>query len=347
MSLTAITEMGTRSGGLQMEGLRRTYTRTYQVFTSGAAVEPLEILTGSTSLGVRLPRIGESYVGPNGYYDTGAIVDDFAIQQPNDDHPDYWLVTVIWRSFPSNLTQNTQSSGGGSPSSPQTSNPLFQPPKVTWGTRKKIKALLHTIARPELATIPLTGGRLLPDPDKVRPVVNSAGSAYEPAPQKEISYRTMTIVRNEPEFRPFTSQRYVGSVNSHTFQTQPPGCAFCDDVDGEFAYQDGIFYFVVTYRFSFAPLDEATGNPDPFFWYTNLLDRGPRYRDADGTLKPYKDKLGVAGSQVFLASDGKIFAGFNIDTGQLDPSFGVPSIIFPDHDGNDFGDFHLPDPAFL
>ncbi len=346
MSLTAITEIGNRSGGLQMEGLRRTYKRSYQVFTSTALVEPLEILTSTTSGGVRLPRIGESYVGANGYYDTGAIVDDVQMEQPNDDHPDYWIATVIWRSFPSNLTQNSQGSGGGSPGSPQNSNPLFQPPKVTWGTRKKIKGLLKTIARPELASLPLTGGRLLPDPDKVRAIANSAGSAYEPAPQKEISYRTVTIVRNEPEFRPFSSQRYVGSVNSETFQLQPPGCVICDDIDADYAYADGLNYFVTTYRFSFAPLDED-GNPDPFFWYQNLLDRGPKYRDAAGVLQPYKDKLGVGGSQVFLASDGKIFAGFNIDTGQLDPSFGVPSIIFPDRDANNFGDLHLPDPAFL
>jgi hypothetical protein len=334
-------ELPGREGQISLDGLARRYKRTFEVVTDDRNMAAGVVRLANLGPANRIPRLGEHYAA-GGVVDFGAIADDIQAVDPEPDYPFLWKVTVSYRSRTVNLTRQ-QGGGGGSPESPQNTNPILTPAKVTWGTRKVLRNVEHTVPDP------VPG----PNQGKTLPIVNSAGTPFDPKPQIEIGLRTLTIVRNEAQFRPFSTQLFIGTTNEKPFQASKPETALCEDIRGDLQYSNGTEYFSVTYEFTFAPDD------DPTFWYVRQIDWGPKFlKQVNGqwVLSTLASSTGAVLHDKLLLDPGVVKKGALLPG--VDPKTGIydgtgvgaapPNVLkFQVRESNDFGDLHLPDPAWL
>jgi len=324
-----------RSGKISLDNVTREYKRTWKVLTSDAGAEQLQVMLAYLSPTKRIPRWGEPYIS-NSWADYGALVVDIDATNPEKDLPTFWLVTATYRSRSGNPAAQQGADGGpgggggggGSGESPQLTHPIFQRPQVTWGTKKILRPILKDVDGKVIAT--------------------TAGTPYD-VQTEEVPLRTMTLVRNELQFLPFSSRIYIGRVNADTFQRTRPGYVLCEDIRHQTAFSDGIDYAIVTYEFTFED-DEDPDNSWP--WYLSLIDKGPKYVENPGSgsarVVRYKDATGLGGDEVFLNGlNGGVHENFNLDTGQLATGATAKINRFRRRKSIIFGDLKLPDPAWF
>lgn len=317
-----------RDGRVSLDGLSRTYRRTFRVITSSWTVGALQVKFANLGPENRLPLFGEFYAA-GGITDLGAICTEKEANQPNvEDDPTIWEVTATYRSRSSNPSlQSGQPGGGGGGSQPQASNPLFEPPSIQWSTRQVERAVFF-------------------DQD-AQPIANTAGSPFENV-SRSVAIRTLDITRNELHFDPWISIRYVNTLNSAPFQGRPPDTVHCDDYFGSPAFKDNQAYHSVSYRFSFAPDNE------PDFFKMVLINKGAYARKwsqqgtpdpnavPDPNAKPERvtDDSGQVIAEAILAPSGIQWFGNVLDN----PSY---ALTFDIHARSDFNDLSLPDPAWF
>jgi hypothetical protein len=266
MAILYVQRVGEGDGRISLDKLRRQWKTVWEVETSSADVDSLEV-----ALAPGLPRIGDYYVA-GGTFDLGSIVVDIIPKRLDPDVPTLWTVEVVYQSQTKDPSkQSGGGGGGGQPGQPQASNPLLRPPSVDWQTRYRTVARLTTVDE-------------LPRSQK-RPIANSAGTPYDPPPTEQEPMRVLTFRRNESTFRPYQTLLYIWRVNNDVFQGYPAYTVLCENIVGTEQYENSVRYWDVTYTFLFADHHD-----------TELLDKGPNYLTEDNgdgrKPKEFRDSTG-------------------------------------------------------
>lgn len=99
----------------------------------------------------------------------------------------------------------------------------------------------------------VVGGVQLETIDENVAVLNSAGFPFDPPQEIEDYIIILTYVRNEPlaSYNPGIAQAYMGRSNSDVFLGTARGCARIEDYTGVLAFENGLQFYKVTYRFAF------------------------------------------------------------------------------------------------
>ena len=321
-SIVSVDEADKRKGSIGLDGFTRSYSRTFIVVTSDSSVEQLQV-----KLATGIPRVGDFYsvgTGADQWIDFGALCRTVSAEPLDPDERTVWIVTVDYSSKTGDaeLQQGggvpglpQTGSGGGDKNNPQLANPLFAPYKVRWGSRKVPRTRLTTVDVPPL------------------PIVNSAGEPFDPPPSVEVSLRTCTVTRPEIGFSPFGSNYFENKTNSGSFQGRAAGRVLCESITGDYAFENGVNYWLVTYEFLFAPHHDA-----------ELLDKGHYYLEGPGGSGPSpgastnvrvtpKTKTGQSVGEVLL--DG--LTGARLADG-AEPE----TLRFKIRESADFDDLHMP-----
>ena len=301
--IVSITLSDDRQARFSREGFRRIYRLKLQVITTGPTISELDILADP-----RMPIIGRSFYEYNGWVDAGAICTDIDCKPLDRDLRTVWLCEVTYDSAGSNFSQ---SSGGGSGSSPQSTNPLFDRPSVSWSTQIRPVVIWKSLDN--------------------KPFATSAGEPLADGYQLSVPLRSLTIVRNEPTFDAFDTWTYEDTTNARRFQRQNRGEALCESIDANDGARDGVPYKQVTYKFLFAS-DHLAYFLDKGSFYLEPLptgQAGPR------TKKSFTSATGQAIKEGFLDGNGGKAAN------GAQPRF----VSFIVRDETDFDELDLPDPA--
>ena len=100
---------------------------------------------------------------------------------------------------------------------------------------------------------------------------SSAKEVFDPPPQREVSYLTLTISRNEGMFDALQAAEYKDSLNDDFFWGFAAGHVRITDTSSNSVWDNGQFYWRTTYQFAFKPV-----NKWPHGWDMELLDQGTR-----------------------------------------------------------------------
>lgn len=215
--------------GTLKDDFSREYTRVFYV-PSTSSVEP----PNNVMFALNIPRLWDSF--PT---DSAARVRDVT---PRQLQPDLWEVQV---EYSTKGIQNPDKLGGsGSPSDYSSEVPTARPPKRKWGTRTYRIGLDRAI----------DGSA----------IVNSADCPFDPPPEIDVSQLTLTITRNEPSFDHGLAMALMNKVNSASFYGALPKCALMHQITADEEYENGFFFWSVTYEIHFDVND----------WRLKVLDAG-------------------------------------------------------------------------
>lgn len=216
---------------------RRTYTRTYEVFTSSPYDGP-EIV-GSCPL---LPRLG--FPHPN---DLAAIVQSIKPSQDSSD-PQRWLVSVDY---------DTECDIDSEKQDPKDvdENPLNRPPVFKFSFQQ-VSEVTADSQDYDLTTGLLTG--------RNKPIRNSAKLPFDPPLTIEVSRPVVTVTVNRAVWSLDDAIQLQDAVNDKPWQNLNARVARCIGVEAGSKFENKIRYWEVQYSFA---LKRDT-------WDIRLLDAG-------------------------------------------------------------------------
>lgn len=267
MSVLTVKEIGHTSGDVD-DKLARRYTRTFQVVCDSTLDGPYQV---GSALGI--PRIGDIYATPT-EFDFGARCTSVKPERDTDNLI-LWTVTAEY----SNKSENPEKS--------QAKKPLERRAKISWQQEDSQRPL-------QKATLIVENddGTITEFPDS--PIKNSASDHYDPPVEIQDPKVVLQIVKNQATFSPQLAFEYRKAVNADPFFGAAPGQWKVKQITGEEAFEEGLVYWVVTYRFDF----REDG------WDIVLLDAGYNERvvaDSTGPTIKYDKKVIVGKDQTPLA----------------------------------------------
>lgn len=252
--MAVITELWTgRRGDFNDQAVRK-YTRVFRVFFASGLEGPLDVVNLAG-----LPHAGDPYVGASGETDPDAWCRTAQPTQDADD-PRYWTVTYEYSSETAdNQDQgaaSNQTGNGGSGGMPR--DPMQRSPVVRWGKQNFSRAV-------EVDTLTL------------KPICNSSGEPFDPPPEVEQAYLTLSIVRNEANYDPDKALRYTNAVNDAAWTVAGKNFvadeARCLGITADLKFEQGAIFWSVAYEFVFNKVDflgpEIRGG-----WTMRIADRG-------------------------------------------------------------------------
>ncbi len=210
----------------QSDLLVREYDVVWLVAVSTTATDALS----ATNTGL-LPLLFSTYAF-YGSVDLGATLRNYKVARVG---PKLFRVTGHYssartpRRYPENPT--AKAGTGTSKGNDAEQNPLLRPPDINWGVEKYQEAYQY-------------------DRDGAY-VCNSALQPLEPAPVRDRSRLTLTIVRNEPYFNAAQALTYMDVVNSH--QITVAGHIFLTGrlkmggITGQSQWENNQFFYRITY----------------------------------------------------------------------------------------------------
>lgn len=241
----------------------RRYVRTFIVQTDSALDGPLTVRLASG-----IPRLTTPYLEPNGLVaDLGALCTHIAVVQ-REDNPNLWDVTCEYSSE-SERPDRMQD------------NPIARPTDIYVDYDTYQVPSTHSVT---------TG----------KPIVNSAGMPFDPPHMKDDDRLVLVMERNElaPDLNLLAS--YSNVVNSDPFFGVDPLFWKCKPIRWRRMYENGLYYFRVTYRFA------HSGQTD---WLFKTWDQGRFVKDTKnpGQLLAIKDTHGIPVTQdVLLDGHGQV-----------------------------------------
>jgi hypothetical protein len=270
-----------RSGSIDQQ-LHREYRESYHIGLDDPLTPELAILFAPG-----VPRVNSSFPS-----DLAALATKPEVTTPDPTDNYLRLLTVEYSTRSVDPSRQNQD---------KNDSPLLQPPKVRWGHVIHSRLFNWTAddspvykyqdgKRGDPATFlvgaPGAGGRW--------PVQNSAGEAYNPAPNIEVRRRTLSVIRNEASYNPEFADLYIDHTNIDYFQGESPGRARCVQFDGERDYAKGVPFFVVSYAFEFGNWDHRVQDYSTYHYPTGDANAPPAKKlAADGT--PIRVNLNGAG----------------------------------------------------
>lgn len=230
---------GARRGDIDDKGVRR-YTRVWVVFTDDRLVG-----AGVVRQAAGIPRVFDPYVTDT-ELDLGARVKSVEAQEDGE-YPLRWEVTVEYSSATGDEEQGQE-------------NPLDKPAAIRWSTAKEKKAVSTSV------------DTIGPGPDFLievggEPITNSASQPFDPPPEVDDTRLVLTITKNQGFFSPNTIEEFTadgGAINRYSFWGFDPGTVHIEDLDAEEVWENGFFFYKVTYVFHI----KRSG------WKLTLLDCG-------------------------------------------------------------------------
>lgn len=246
------------------------YSRVFQVICDDPRTRP-----GTALLAVGF-EIGQEYkvIDPNDGVtvlesDDGAFVTSISCQLASAaDDGCQWDVSVEYGP-------------GGGESAVFPANPVEHPIKISWGFAK------HEVP-------------VETDIDD-KPIVNSAGDFFDPAPTRDDSRPVLKIVRNELTYDPLLALDWKDRINEDSWYGFEPGTVKAGEFPGELRFNAECgFYYEVSYEFEIQPDG----------WVKKLLDQGMRTLNAtSGKLANVLDEKGhQVSSPVLLDGSGQKLA---------------------------------------
>ncbi len=215
------------------------------------------------------PRLASSY-------QMGTETDPIATCVELDCSPTEWpLVWIVTANYDSGrLVDKTFS------------HPLNQPPEINWGSNDFMRPLV----RDGVGT----------------PVVNSAGTPFDPPLDYNDPRPVVYISRNEATFSTVTAQLYRDAVNADIFGNTDPGFAKMKQITATKVYDFGFTYYKVVYEIHY--------KTDSFAYF--VLDSGFRAIDRSQFRDPFTNQvlsnpvtMNGSGWERILPPYGALFAG--------------------------------------
>lgn len=310
------------------------YTRTFLVKSDDPTVGQDEVLQAED-----LPGIGDPYQSASGTLVGGAVVIRRRASQYGES-PYLWMVEVQYSAASEKMTSgggdsldegggsgeggggdnggdgggnggggngnnppgSGQGGGGAGPGESQIANPLLRPPEVSWHFNK-----IMEVAREDVYG---------------QPILNSASIPFDPPLEREKTRMVCRIKRNQAKFSALAMLKYHGALNSKKWAGFEEFTCRLQITDATRHYENGIFYWEVTYEIEI----------DPLGWTTRVLDATWSWYE-DGKLVIIRDDYGAPLSSPRLLNG----AGEPLDPDTEDPVF----LEFDLHQEADFNDLKL------
>jgi hypothetical protein len=233
MAVVECHEIWQGRGSSEDQKAKRQYTRVFRVLVDDVTTSSLTVREA-----VQINRF-QAFVDSDGRSDPlGAFASDIKAVQQED--PFEWLVTVEY----SNRTDQPQLGN---------ENPTQRVPEVTWDTEQFQQAIDKDLAG--------------------KPLVNSAGEKFDPPVAVDDCRPLLKVLRYEEVFVPAIAILYKDAVNSDNWNGFVPGQVKSKMPTAVRQYENGVFYYAVTYIFHIRPEG----------WLRLLLDVGRN------TLDPITD----------------------------------------------------------
>ena len=193
-------------------------------------------------------------------------------------------------------------SGSGGGANPQLiENPLLRPAEVS----------IYTVKQMMVATRD-NAGQL---------IRNSAGAPFDPPAEYEDVRLGIDIVRNQLRFNASLIGAFVGAINSTAWLSFPAKTVRCMDITAKRSFENGFFFWVVTYKFEY-----KSDKWNPVY----VLDQGAYATDIDGNPIRILDKYGNPMPKGLLDNNGN-----QLDF-DADPVF-IPFDLYGEADFADLG----------
>jgi len=222
---------GSPTGGDVQEHLGRTYKRRLMVDTEGAAIGIIGMML--------LPGVPQLFAPFSNI--AGTEFDYGALCTKRDFKPrvgtNVWDIDVDYSTRHLDKEQQKQ-------------NPLDRPPEVSWeGERLE-----------EVADLDRHGD----------PILNTAGQPYEPSLMRDYKLRTVVYTRNEATYDDAQARAYEDVINTDEFLGEAAYTWRVLDINARRAFEEGVKFWVVTYRMSFRKKG----------WRRKVMSQG--FKDATG-----------------------------------------------------------------
>jgi len=190
---------------------QRTYTRKFEVRTSDPGDGP-RVVVGDPLL----PGLGQPYVTLR-EGDAGALVKSVEPEQHADD-PTLWIVTVKYD------THFDVKDGQKPKDRPE--DPLGRPPVWKFGFTKTAKPITE-------------------DKDG-KPILNAAGFPFDPPPEREVAYLTISITKNVAFWWADQAAALMESVNKKPWYTLKPRTVKFQGQDANSKFENNMQFWEVT-----------------------------------------------------------------------------------------------------
>ena len=175
---------------------------------------------------------------------SSALCQEVACEQ--EDGGDFEWVFIVTATY-ATLTP------GGTPTEDSDQDPTSVPIVIEWGE--------------ELITGPMEFGYGFYDGEDRQdkfPVVNSAWDKFDPPPLRDVTYRVLTVTKNQSAFNVSAIDAYKNHVNDRPFYGFDEELVLFTSATAQSQYTGTTFYWQVRYQFKIRP-DQ---------WITSLLDNG-------------------------------------------------------------------------
>ena len=249
MAVWLVSEIPDNRRAMIDERGKRTYTRTFQVYSNSPEDGP-----GLIGSAIGIPRRGEFYITDTDI-DLGARAMSVFPQATDD--PFIWRVSVEYSSLTINLDLLPSAVNTFAPS--DAANPAnIKPPVISWSTNRFQKPFEEDV---------VTGDA----------VTNSALEKFDPPPMVDDCRLVLEIQKLQPTFDPTIIPGYQNTVNKDKFFGFDVGQVKCTGIHARDKIEDGIYCWDVTYSFEI--------NTSPSAWAVVILDAGFRTSNGDGTYR--------------------------------------------------------------
>jgi hypothetical protein len=297
MAVVSVTEIWNGRTNSVSDVQRRTYRRVFRVRCDTMTDGPVKVRLTSG-----MPAYRDPYVHVlSGEWDLGALAKSIDATQEDDD-PHYWIVTVdydsVWDGTKIDpALQPAVPSGQGEQQGSGHERVTGKPLEISYDGEEYQKVVEKAMSSPSTGEF---------DED----IKTSAGSRFDPAPEIEASRLVLTIVRNELAFDVSQALEYGDTINNAVWYGFPARTVKMSMPKADRQFEEGIFYWKVTYRFK---VRKET-------WVKDLLDQDVYFLDA-GVRKQIIDPrthtpvtrpqlLNGAGAVLAVGADGEYLSKF-------------------------------------
>lgn len=228
MAVTSVYELFEGRSGVDTFTRQRTYTRTFEVLTDDDDDGPA--VAGGNVL---LPRLGDSH--PE---DSQAVV--VAVRPSQDGaEPRRWVVSIDYDTQPE-LPEALQPSGGAEqdvadvPDSPLDRRPVW---KFSFQQTTEVATKGYPVS-------PLGVGLV------EEAIQTSAGMPFDPPVTIEVSRPVVTVTIQVPDLSPSYLLDVQDATNNAPWKGIPERCAKCVGVEAGSGFENGVFFWTITYTFA-------------------------------------------------------------------------------------------------